>query len=143
MARIKLELPENFEFSTEIPVRITDINYGGHLGNDSVLSVLHESRVRFFNSLGYESEGDIEGVGIIMGDAAIVYKSQSYYGDILTVQVTATDFSRRSFDLFYLITEKVSKREIARAKTGIVCFDYDTLKTVSVPEAFKHRFTEK
>jgi acyl-CoA thioesterase FadM len=75
-----------------------------------------------------------------MGDVAIVYKSQSYYGNVLNVQVTATDFSRRSFDLFYLITEKVTEQEIARAKTGIVCFNYKSSKSVSVPEAFKHRF---
>ena len=37
MPRIKLELHEILIYSTEIPVRITDINYGGHLGNDSIL----------------------------------------------------------------------------------------------------------
>ena len=53
MPRIKLELPEKLVFSTEIPVRITDINYGGHLGNDSILSIVQEARVRFLNEYKY------------------------------------------------------------------------------------------
>ena len=40
MNRVSLHLPENFSFSTEIPIRITDVNYGGHVGNDSILSIL-------------------------------------------------------------------------------------------------------
>ncbi|MCU0364969.1 MAG: hypothetical protein MUE93_04775 [Ignavibacteriaceae bacterium] len=40
MPRIKIETPDKFIFSTEIPIRITDINYGGHLGNDSLLSII-------------------------------------------------------------------------------------------------------
>ena len=54
MARIKIELPEKFIFSTEIPLRISDINYGGHLGNDAVLSIAHEARIRFFNKHGFK-----------------------------------------------------------------------------------------
>ncbi len=82
MARIKIELPEKFLFRTEIPVRITDINYGGHLGNDSLLSIIHEARLRFLNHLGY-SESNVEEVGIIMIDSAIQYKSEGFYGDEL------------------------------------------------------------
>jgi len=54
--RIKLELPEIMVFSTEIPVRITDINYGGHLGNDSILSIVQEARVRFLNKYNYSEK---------------------------------------------------------------------------------------
>jgi acyl-CoA thioesterase FadM len=43
MARIKIELPQSFSFTCRIPVRITDINYGGHAGNDTVLSIIHEA----------------------------------------------------------------------------------------------------
>ena len=53
MTRIKIELPETYLFSTEIPVRITDLNYGNHLGNDAILSLLHEARVRFLAYYGW------------------------------------------------------------------------------------------
>ena len=65
MARIRIEMPEQFPFSTQLPVRITDINYGGHGGNDAILGMIHERRMQYLRSLGY-SEMEFEGVGMIM-----------------------------------------------------------------------------
>ena len=73
MARVKLTLPDVCHFQTEVTVRIGDINYGGHLGNDAVLSLAHEARLQYFKSLGY-SEIDIEGVGIVLADGANAMK---------------------------------------------------------------------
>ena len=141
MTRIKLNFPEKVIFSTSIPVRISDINYGGHVGNDSVLNIAHEARIRFLNSLGY-SETDIEGMSIIMTDAVINYKNQGYYGDILKIDVSANDIKNNGFDLYYKMTNEKTGIEIARVKTGIAFFDYTQRKTVRIPEAFKNRVEE-
>ncbi len=133
MARIQIDFPTQVQFSTQITVRITDLNYGNHLGNDSVLSLIHEARVRFLQYMGY-SELDLAGVGIIMSDAAIQFKKEAFYGDVLTIEVATGDFSRVAFDIYYRL--KIVDQEIAVAKTGIVCFDYATRKVVAVPEAF-------
>lgn len=135
MARIKLELPEKFSFSTELAVRITDLNYGGHLGNADTLVLLHEARVRFLKSHGY-SEIDVEGFGTIMLDAVILFKSQAFAGDVLVAEVTAGDFSRIGCDIFYRLTNKENGAVVAEAKTGISVFDYEKQKRVSPPEAF-------
>lgn len=141
MSRIRIEIPAKFIFKTEIPIRITDINYGGHLGNDSLLSIIHEARVRFLKQLGY-SESDVEGVGIIMIDAAVQYKSEGFYGDELFVEIAIQDFSAIGCDIVYRLTNKETAKEIAFAKTGIAFFDYIQRKTVRVPEAFKNRVEE-
>lgn len=139
MPRIKLDLPSVVHFTTDIPVRITDINYGGHLGNDALLSLIHEARVRFLRSHNY-SELDIEGRSIIMSDVAIVYKAEAFLGDVLRFAVSAVDFHRFGCDLFYGITNTETGKEIARAKTGIVFYDYSQKKPVEVPEAFQALF---
>jgi len=136
MARIKIDLPKEFIFTTEIPVRINDLNYGGHLGNDSILSIIHEARVRFLNNFGYD-ELNIEGCGIIMSDSGIVYKAEGFYGDVLRIDVTVDDFSKFGCDFIYKITNKETGKEIVRAKTGIVFYDYKNKKMVRVPEKFK------
>jgi acyl-CoA thioesterase FadM len=141
MARIKIGLPEKFIFKTEIPIRITDINYGGHLGNDSLLSLIHEARVRFLNHLGY-SESNVEGSGIIMIDAGVQYKSEGFYGDELLVEVAVNDFSGIGCDFIYRVTNKNTLKEIALAKTGIVFFNYEKRKTAPVPELFKKKIEE-
>ena len=138
MARIKIQIPEKFIYKTEIPIRITDINYGGHFGNDSLLSIVHEARIRFFKSLGFE-ELDVEGVGIIMIDAQVQYKQEGFYGDILIIEIALTEFTSVGCDFVYRVTNKNTNKEIALAKTGIVFFDYEKRKTASVPAEFKKK----
>ncbi|MGB3340607.1 MAG: thioesterase family protein [bacterium] len=142
MSRVKLDLPDEFQFSTEISVRIGDINYGGHLGNDSVLSMVHEARVRFLKHYGF-TEADIDGVGIIMTDAVIVYKSEGFYGNILRVEVSVQDLSKVGCDFIFRLTNKESASEIARAKTGVVFFDYKQKKIISMSDKFKALFPNR
>lgn len=142
MARIKLQLPEDFKFQTVIPVRITDLNYGGHVGNDTILSLMQEARVQFFQHLGFKGELDLDGVSIIMTDSAIVYKAESFYGDHLIVEVVAGDYTKMGFDLFYKLSNKDSGKEVARGKTGIVCFDYEQRKVTALPENLRLTLSE-
>jgi acyl-CoA thioesterase FadM len=135
MGRIKLEMPSVYSFKTDLTVRITDINYGGHLGNANVLALIHEARVRFLKSYGY-SEVDVEGYGTIMLDSVIVYKAQAFAGDVLQIEVAAGDFSRIGCDIFYRMTSKETGMEVALAKTGISIFDYQNQKCISPPDAF-------
>lgn len=135
MARIKITFPEKFLYETETDIRISDINYGDHLGNDSVLSLAHEARLRFLKSLGY-TEKNIEGKGIIMTDAAIVYKSEGYHGDNLKIRIAADDINTLGFDLIYKLIRVSDNKEIALVKTGIVFFDYERKKITSIPPDF-------
>jgi len=136
MARIRVELPEVFPFSTDIEVTIGHINYGGHVGNDSLLTILHEARIRYLESLGY-SEKDVEGAGLILTDAAIEYKAECFRGEHLTIQVAVADPGKYGCDLCYLVTKTGTETIAARAKTGILFFDYGTKRPISLPEAFK------
>ncbi|MBW7889315.1 MAG: thioesterase family protein [Bacteroidetes bacterium] len=139
MARVKLEIPQTFHFATEIPIRISDINYGGHLGNDAVLSLLHEARIRMLMEYGW-SEFNIEEAGIIMTDSVIVYKSEAFYGESMRMQIAVKDFSTYGCDFYYLIRERETGREVARAKTGIAFFNYQERKLLVAPEKFRQQF---
>ncbi len=140
MARVKIDIPASFCFSTPFAVRITDLNYGSHVGNDNVLSFLHEARVRYLISLGY-SEMNLEGVGLIMSDAALVFKNEIYYGDDLLISVQPVEISRIGFELIYKIEKKSADQliTVALAKTTMVCFDYTLKKIVTLPEAVRSK----
>ena len=140
MSRIQVNFPEKHIFSTEIKVRITDINYGGHLGNDSMLALLHEARVRYLKHFGY-SEMDVEGTGIIMADVAIQFKTEAFYAERLTIAIAVGDFSRVSFDIYYKVSS--GSRDVAIAKTGIVFFNYEKKKVAAVPEKFRLKMESK
>ncbi|MEI6946048.1 thioesterase family protein [Paraflavisolibacter sp. H34] len=138
MARIKVSVPEQFPFSAILPVRITDMNYGGHLGNDAVLSLMHEARVQFLKHFQL-AELDFAGVSLIMNDVAIEYKSEVFYGDTLKVYVAANDFSRIGFDLCYKLVKNEEETLVALGKTGMVCFNYETRKIAVVPAEARER----
>ncbi len=135
MGRLNLQLPALFPFSTELEVQVGHINYGGHLGNDSMLSLVHEARVRYLRQLGY-AENDVDGVGLLMVDAMLIYRSEVFHGDSLVIEVAVGELSRSGCDFFYRITSRNSGKEAARAKTGVVFFDYGERKVTRVPPGF-------
>jgi acyl-CoA thioester hydrolase len=134
MARIKIEMPEHFSFITYMSIRITDLNYGGHVGNDMILSIIHEIRVQFLQHYGYK-EFDIEGAGLIMNDVAIEFKNEIFYGDKIKASVVASEFSKVRFEIFYKLEKETTEKNIsvANAKTGMVCYDYAAKKIANIP----------
>jgi acyl-CoA thioester hydrolase len=133
MARIKIHLPEKFAFNTTIPIRITDLNYGGHVGNDTVLTLLHEARMQFLQQFNY-TELNFEGTSLIMSDVAIEFKSELFYGDVIKAYVAASDPGRAAFDICYKLVNEKDEKIVAIAKTGMVCFNYSNRKVVAIPE---------
>jgi acyl-CoA thioester hydrolase len=132
MSRVIIELPESFPFSTELEVRVGDLNYGNHLGNDSVLALIHEARRRYLEALGIQEIG-ADGVGFVIADAAVVYRAQAFYGDRLHIEVAAADFQTRGCSFFYRVSHAASGQVVAEAKTGVVSFDFKAQKAVSFP----------
>jgi acyl-CoA thioesterase FadM len=121
MARVKIDLPDKFIFKTEIPIRINDINYGGHLGNDAVLSIAHEARLRFLKQHNF-TELNVDGA---------------------MVEIAVTDTTAVGCDFVYRCINKNTGTTIAILKTGIVFYDYNRKKVVSVPERFISVIMEK
>ncbi|MCP9753322.1 thioesterase family protein [Ferruginibacter sp. HRS2-29] len=140
MARIKVDIPEKILLTVKLPVRITDINYGNHLGNDALISIIHEARVLWLKEGNY-TELNIGNAALIMSDLAVEYKSEAFYGDELSVAISVGDVGRVNFDIYFLVTNQHYK-VIAKAKTGMVCYDYTAKKVAQLPEGFK-RFLEK
>ena len=141
MARIKIDLPKEFHFPISIPIRITDLNYGGHVGNDTVLSIIHEARMQFLKHFGY-TEMEFAGVGMIMSDVAIEFKNELFYGDIIIASVTVGEFTNVGFEIFYRLEKALPDKKIivAIAKTGMVCYDYGKKKIAAIPEEAKKKF---
>jgi acyl-CoA thioesterase FadM len=68
------------------------------------------------------------------------YLHESFYGDVLDIELSIGEISAVSFELFYSITtnRKNDCITIAKAKTGIVFYDYHLKKATSIPPAFRN-----
>jgi len=141
MPRIKLSLPDKIHFTSEVSIRITDLNYGNHLANDKILSLCHQARVELLSHFNYD-EFNIEGIGIIMSDAAIQFITEGKFGMHLLIDTTISELTSMGFSIYYHLKDKATDKTIAKAKTGMVFFNYQTHKVSKIPEAFQNQFDE-
>ena len=132
MARIKIEAAEPFNGDIHVPVRITDMNYGNHLANDRLVTLLHEARVQWLAESGL-TEFDFSGVSLIQGGLAVEYKSEVFYPDTLRFEMKIGDHSRSSFEVLYKVSNSEGKL-VAMAKVDIICFDYQSRKVMPIPD---------
>jgi acyl-CoA thioesterase FadM len=134
--RVALQPRPAYAFRCDLRVRTTDLNYGGHLGNDRLLALVHEARVAFLAAHGL-SELDCGGVSLILGDTAVVYQGEGFAGDVLRFEVAAAEPSRCGFRLFYRITRPRDGAAVALVENGMVCFDYATRRIRPLPAALR------
>lgn len=132
MPRIRVDEPDNYVFSTELPVRISDINYGGHLGHDAVLPFTHEARVRFLDTLDY-TEMDFGGPGIVISGVVVEYLNETFYGDTINIKIAVSGIHKNGLDLVYQLKKKNKDIPVARVLTSIIFFDYQIRKVVRTP----------
>lgn len=123
-----------------VEVRVGDINYGNHMGNDKALLVFHDARLRFLEAFGF-SEKDIGGPGIIMRDAHIAFRKEVFLHEILIVDVGVEDVTSTSFNLIYTVRRESDNVVVFTGSTGLVAFDYGLRRVVRIPEKFLEKIS--
>ena len=136
MPRKNINLPDTFIFSTEIPIRIGDINRRNHLSNTAYLVISEEARKRFFTSLGFADDGM---PGYIITDTTIIYLNQAYYGHDLKVDIGSKSVTAKALSLVYRISDAETGVELARVESGMLFYDYRQQKVVVIPEIIRQK----
>jgi len=119
--------------TTRLTVRIGDINYGGHLGHDRLITLLHQARLDWLHALGAE-ETNCFGAGLIMRHLTCDYRAEAFLGDALDIAMHVGDLRRTAFTLHYRVCR--GETLIAEAATEMVAFDYHAHKIIALPPAF-------
>jgi acyl-CoA thioesterase FadM len=122
-------------YNCGIQVRVSDLNYGNHLGNDAILSYFHEIRVQWL-SHNELSEQDVGGCGLIMTGANIDYLKQAHLHQKLTLSLSVSNISKARFSLLYKLKDQKTGHLIATGETHMGCFDYQRQKPARMPTAF-------
>lgn len=142
MSRVNISFPDPVLFTHDLRVRTYDINKGGHLGHDRLVSLLHEAREHFFFKLGFK-ELDIDGVGIVVADLMVQYLGEAFMAQRLEIDIAISGVGRKSVDMYYRVKCIDSGELVALAKTAIVFFDYGPRTAVEVPPVFLSRIAER
>jgi acyl-CoA thioester hydrolase len=135
MAKIKLKARGNYTFQYQTTLKVRDINYGGHLGNDAVVSLLQEARMALLGELGGSELdlGDGE-TGIIMNELAVNYRAEGRLMDEITIHSEITDLKAASFRICHRVAR--GHDTLALAEVGLVAFNYKTGRIAEVPQSF-------
>lgn len=124
-------------FAGSYIIRVGDINYGGHMGNDRALLLFHDARLHFLEEREF-SENDIGGPGLIMGDAHVYFKKEVFRGDELKVYIHVEDIREISFVMHYSIMRE--DIQVMHGHTKMIAFDYNRRRVVRIPEVFLKTF---
>ncbi len=143
MSRIKITFPDNFIFQYKSVIGVNMINYGGHLGNEAVLTIFQDARIAFLHENGLSEINIGNELGIIQSDAAIQYLSEGHLHDKIITTIAFEITSKVSFDIYYKIELKNALKPISVGKTGMIIFNYKTKKMSQTPSSFLNLIKSK
>ncbi|MDX8335444.1 acyl-CoA thioesterase [Candidatus Cetobacterium colombiensis] len=122
-------------FFINYKVTISDINYGGHMGNERALILFQQARIDLFKSLGVSEVNVGENVGTIQKDAHVNYKGEIFLGEELKVIVKQLNIKKTSLNFIYNV-ENSHGQIVLEGSTLIVAFDYKNKKIARFPLEF-------
>ena len=126
----------SMDFATTLKVRVTDLNYGGHLANDKMLAYFHEARVHYLSALGV-SEADIgDGAGLTQTEAYVHYKAELFLGEVVEIRIRVDEVGKARFRLHYAVWRPVDGVLAAEGYTVLAAFDYQRRRPTRLPPLF-------
>lgn len=139
MARIKLKRQERYQFHHQLTVRVGDINYGGHLGNDAVVRLCNEARVQLMRQLGC-SELDLGdgATGMVMTELAVNYLGEGFLFDEVTVHSRVDSVGYYGFRVHHLLEKETDDGAVpvALVQTALSAFDGASRQIGELPPSF-------
>lgn len=122
-------------FSINYKVIVSDINYGGHMGNERALIIFQQCRMDWLNSIGYDEINIGEDKGIIQLESHVFYLKEVTLGENLKCFIKDVEFTKSSFEIFYEVINE--KNEVAlKGSTKNMAFDYNRKKPSRIPKEF-------
>jgi acyl-CoA thioester hydrolase len=116
-------------------VRFRDLDALGHVNNAVFLTYIESARVAFLVDLGAATTP--EDMAIIVARIEIDFRAPVGFGEEVEIEVRASRFGDKSFDLDYEL--RVDGKIVAEAKSVLVGYDYDKGETVTIPDDWRAR----
>jgi acyl-CoA thioester hydrolase len=116
---------------TRLQVRFRDMDAMGHVNHAVYLTYLEVARTEYWFAL--TSSRSIEAFTFIVLKAECLYQSPAVLGEELVIQTGITRLGNTSFTMSYQIRESVSGRDVAKASTELVMYDYARKKPARIP----------
>ncbi len=122
---------------TLIKVRGYHLDLYGHVNNARYLEFLEEARWAMIESEIDLGELKNRGIGMVVVNINIDYKSPAGLGDILHVSSRISRIGSKSATVEQLITQKTTEHLVAAAQVNFVVIDIQTQKVITIDEPLR------
>ncbi len=129
-------------FISKYQVRISDINYGGHMGNERALLAFQQARIEWLKTLGLSEMNIGEGRGLIQRRANVEYLKEVSLGDVLDVSIYPSEIKGS----YFVLAHEVTNQDGFTVLTGNVTlgsFDYSSKKLAKIPNTLREVLENK
>jgi acyl-CoA thioesterase FadM len=138
MPRLKLKPLPRYRYECRLTVRVADVNYGGHLGNNALAGLLHQARLELFRAWSLKENDLGDGhTGLIQTDLAVVLAAEAFLHDELTVRTDFIEVRPVSFRMAHEVCRGDTR--VALAELGFAGFDYAARRSALLPAVFTVR----
>jgi acyl-CoA thioester hydrolase len=134
------DLVGGFAHAVEVSVRFSDTDARGHVNNALYLTYCEIGRIRYWTDVTGEVFTSVaEGAeSLILAEARITYRAQTFYGETVSVQTRATRIGRSSFTLEHRLLAAApgeTPRLVAVSESILVRYDYPASAAIPLSEA--------
>jgi acyl-CoA thioester hydrolase len=126
-------MPDAFAYRHRLTVRFRDCDSMGHANHAVYFTYMEESRLTFWKKLTGQARPPE--TRVILAHAECDYRAPALFGEELEVRMQIGDIGRSSFVQLYEIVKTADGTRIADGRTVMVCYDYQTSKSVPIPDA--------
>jgi len=132
--------PETYAYTLPIRVCLRDLDGLGHVNNAVYLTYLETARNRYV----FERTGkrDVRDFDFILARTEIDFRFPAEMDQTVAVELRPCRIGSRSWDLEYRIREMESDRLLVEARSVQVAFNYDTGRSMAVPEEWRRLLSE-
>jgi acyl-CoA thioester hydrolase len=116
-------------------VRFRDLDAMGHVNNAVFLTYIESARFAFLRHLG--AAATVDKMTIIVARIEIDFRAPVGLGDEVAIEVRATRFGDKSFDLEYVL--RVGGQVVAEAKSVLVGYDYGSGRSIAIPDDWREK----
>jgi acyl-CoA thioester hydrolase len=133
----------DYHFYHPVEVRYGDLDPQGHVNNAKHLTYFEQARVAYMIGLGlFTRDQSFMKIGVIVADVHITYLAPVYFGQNIKVGVHTAKIGNKSMTWEQNIVDAETGRELSKGELVIVTYDYETGKTISVPQEWREKIIE-
>ncbi|MFC1527623.1 acyl-CoA thioesterase [Candidatus Neomarinimicrobiota bacterium] len=134
---IKLYSRNDFDFWTTIYTLWGDMDGLRHINHASYLTYMETARLDLYGQIGHDLARWDQVESSILASMEVNYIGQAVHPSIFEIGQRIARIGTKSYDVLTAIFRKGEEKQILQANFILVSINYNTGKTIPVPDEFK------